>query len=168
MYILHKHEKPQTIMIIMIYSCSDWEGRSVCVASGVKHLPWWVCVVAVHTGVKLQICAEIPMVQAQFIHCSDPKPQARGLRWQLLHHCGNEGGRGQVLVPSWLVEGQHHPCGSAQHADSAHCVRWAVRHQVPTIYTWKQRRALRLCSHWLLMQQHIYAVIFILVWRPNV
>lgn len=110
-------------------SCRDSKGQRVCVASGVKHLPWWVCVAAVHSGVELQLCVELPVVQAQTTQTtpwSNTKPQAPGLWWQLLHHRGKEGGRGQLLVPSREVGEQQQLCGCPQPAGCAQCVRWAA------------------------------------------
>lgn len=127
-YIGHKHVKQQAMME-SLSSCRDSKGQRVCVASGVKHLPWWVCVAAVHSGVKLQLCVELPVVQAQTTQTtpwSNTKPQAPGLWWQLLHHRGKEGGRGQLLVPSREAGEQHQLCGCPQPAGCAQCVRWAA------------------------------------------
>lgn len=104
-----------------VSSCRDSEGQCDCVASGFKHLHWRVRVAAVHSGVKLQLRGELPVVQAQ----TDPKPQAPGLWWQLLHRRCKEGGRRQLLVPSWEVGEQLPLCG-CQPADHAQCVRWAA------------------------------------------
>lgn len=133
-------------------SCRVSESQCVRVASGVKHLPWWLCVAAVLSGVKLQCCVELPVVQAQTTPCSDPRPQAPVLRRQLLHHCGNEGGRGQLLVPSRAAGEQRHLCGVPQPTGQAQCVRWAAgatnsaaRHRVTPVCNDTQGRCS--CRH---------------------
>lgn len=95
--------------------CRFSEACCVRVASGVKSLPRRVCVIEVHSRVKLHSWVEVWVGQTE--NCPDPEPRASGLQWQLLHHRCNEEGRGQLQVQSRA---------GSQPAGGAHRVRWAA------------------------------------------
>lgn len=97
------------------FSCRSSKDCCVRVAPRVKSLPRRICAAEVCSWVKLHCSVGLWVGQTK--NCSDPEPQACGLKWQLLHHRCNKGGRGQLQVQSRT---------NIQPAGGAHRVRWAA------------------------------------------
>ena len=77
-------------------------------------------VAAVHSGVKLQLGLELPLVQALARLCSGAEPPAPGLWQHLLHHGRDQGRRRQLQVSG---QEQQELGGSVQPADHVQRVR---------------------------------------------